>query len=57
MPLSSVLIHGRGRLGSAAGFTRAVELQCVNGVLAESAFECRAVVHLLFGSVISHSSL
>ncbi len=57
MQFRGVLIHGRGRLGAAVGFTRAVELQCVDGMLAESAFECGAVAHLLFGSVISHSSL
>ena len=52
MQCRSMLIHYCRSLGSAVA-DRAVEIYCVDAMLAESAFECGAATHRL-GCVISH---
>jgi hypothetical protein len=53
MQRRSMLIHYCRSLGSAVA-DRAVEIYCVDAMLAESAFECCAATHRL-GCVISHT--
>jgi hypothetical protein len=52
MQCRSMLIHYGRSLGSAVA-AGAIEVSCVDGVLAENTFECCAAIHR-FGRVISH---